>query len=743
VAALAGAPSAGAFDTGPHFDITRDALTAEGFGDRSIQYVQVSNWFVDLYENAESVPFSGHAGFFKELVGGALLNFGEWPEHDVKAADQSHFDGTSGGFSNTAQLTNEWDRLRRAVGALSREARDANDPQMLLTVLGISLHQVQDFYSHTNWLEPDGDPLRDGPGWAAKGWGSSPTWFDIPQAVRDGEYLYSGGSKGIVRNHGSWKADDNASLHTANAKDWPGRPLYTEAHIAAYFATRQWVQAVRAHVADEAFWARAMRLASQPAGLARDQRGALNISIASGHWQGQGEACNPSITTFSCGARNGPGGSLLDLRGAVKDYFTPNVRSTPRRLFELSVPRVNDPNATGPLFDVPSSQPMQKATSFVRLQVTSMSEIDNLDVPGGADMFVRAHIGSQRFVSGVVNDRDRFLFQRPHAPFTFLKAVPSGATFSTPVTSIRVRIRTADVRNAGTDDNVYLRISDTRRFQLDKRLYNDFERGDDDTYSVPIDDALADGVRLGDIAYLQVEKSRDGLGGGWRLGGVRIWIDERLVVAADNVNQWLEDDRRAWRAPGFAAIQSSGSELPVFMQLWEMDAPLRGDHDHTDTYPWDRRLDTTVTYAPGSGSRVGLAIGGSTYGGRLGDGNRARMSWYLTTIVPQPATVTPPEPPPGQAPLADLQITAFTIGSLGSFTVTNAGTGAAGPFTVSLSPAGGNYRFPGLAPGASVEQAAPQGCFEGATYTATADSQKEVAESNETNNLATLGPVIC
>jgi hypothetical protein len=69
--ALLAAPRASAFDTGPHFDITRDALAAEGFNDRAIQTTQVSNWFVDLYENASSVPFSGHAGFFKELVGGA------------------------------------------------------------------------------------------------------------------------------------------------------------------------------------------------------------------------------------------------------------------------------------------------------------------------------------------------------------------------------------------------------------------------------------------------------------------------------------------------------------------------------------------------------------------------------------------------------------------------------------------------------------------------------------------------
>jgi hypothetical protein len=41
--ALAAAPGAGAFNTGPHFSITGDALAAEGFNDRAIQSVQVSN----------------------------------------------------------------------------------------------------------------------------------------------------------------------------------------------------------------------------------------------------------------------------------------------------------------------------------------------------------------------------------------------------------------------------------------------------------------------------------------------------------------------------------------------------------------------------------------------------------------------------------------------------------------------------------------------------------------------------
>lgn len=192
---------------------------------------------------------------------------------------------------------------------------------------------------------------------------------------------------------------------------------------------------------------------------------------------------------------------------------------------------------------------MQATTRFVELEATSMSEVDNLDIPGDADMFVRAAVGGQRYVSGVINSRDTFRFPRPHAPCAFIKAVPAvGATFSTPVTSIRVRIHTGDVRFAGADDDVYLRVNGSLRFPLDKTLFNDFERDDDDTYSVPIDGAVADGLRVGDIQYLQIEKSRDGVAGGWRLGGASVWVNDRLVVRDDSINRWFEDNHRVHRA---------------------------------------------------------------------------------------------------------------------------------------------------------------------------------------------------
>ena len=54
--ALAVASPALAYDTGPHSELTRDAMTSEGFRADAAGVAQVNNWFVDLYEQTEQEP---------------------------------------------------------------------------------------------------------------------------------------------------------------------------------------------------------------------------------------------------------------------------------------------------------------------------------------------------------------------------------------------------------------------------------------------------------------------------------------------------------------------------------------------------------------------------------------------------------------------------------------------------------------------------------------------------------------
>jgi hypothetical protein len=651
-AALAGAVPAAGFDTSSHADITRDALGAEGFGATAADVVRVNNWFVDLYENSEDLSHSGHGGVLVTLLGGGYGDREHWSPAVVEAADRAHFDSTNRTLSDTAAVAAEWDRLRAAVEGLVREARDRDDPLAVLTVLGISLHQVQDFYTHTNWVEPAGRAGFDGPGWTARGLGTSPTWFDLPPEIRDGRRVHAGGSIGVARGHGSWKSDGNRSLATAMNKDWPGRPLYDEAYTSAFFATRQWVQAVRGWVGDEAFWRRVMAYADTGGGdLAHDVRGSERMSIAAGHWQGQGEPCRPALSLDYCGANEGPGGRLTDLRTATNDFFEDRPKTRFRRTWEGHVTRVGSPVPVGQVREVPSSQPLQRTTRFVKAQVTSIREVDDMDFLAAdqAEYYTHAAIGGQRYRSAVIFGEDDFGFARPHHPFTFIKSVPVGRQYPEPLTTLRVEIRTGDVDRAGTDDDVTLRVGG-RAFALDKRLYDDFERGDRDVYSVPIDAAAADGMSVNDIRSIRIEKSPDGRNGEWRLEGVTVIANGRTIYDNQRIGRWLQGASRAWQATGFTPVRRVTTAVPVWLQLKEKDTLVYGDDDHPDIHPDDARRDLATSYSPGAPAQTGEAAGGSRYGGRLGDRPRARLRYRIGTIVPVPIGGAAPAPTPRPAP---------------------------------------------------------------------------------------------
>ena len=189
--ALTATPSALAFDTAPHYDITGDALTAEGFGRDAVRLAQLNNWFVDLYVNAKATPASGHAPWWKTLLG-ARWYLGEienWNSSTIQAATRMHFDSHQGGwgYRQKQDLEHEWKRLLQMTITMCKEGLRTAKPALCLTSLGAGFHQLQDFYTHSNWVEPRFGTLPgyDGPGWAGQGRGTAPTWFDLPVAVRD------------------------------------------------------------------------------------------------------------------------------------------------------------------------------------------------------------------------------------------------------------------------------------------------------------------------------------------------------------------------------------------------------------------------------------------------------------------------------------------------------------------------------------------------------------------------------
>ena len=357
-------------------------------------------------------------------------------------------------------------------------------------------------------------------------------------------------------------------------------------------------------------------------------------------------------------ASTAAGGSLLDLRSAIKNYFegafhfgTLSGRTEYRGRFEQLIRRIADPNAPGEVAPVPSSQPLQRDTRIVRLRIVKYKS-HGLGDPGpdDADMYSRVRIDGQAMASSNIEGFDSFGFGNPYEPWTWIKAVPAVPNEREPVESMEVEVRTANVSSAGTDDDVYLRIGPNRRFPLDKRLYDDFERGDRDTYSVPIDDATDKGLRVGDIRQVRIEKSKDGIAGGWKLGGVRLRVNGRVVYDNQHIDRWLEDNHRTWTATNFTPRDPRGSRIPVRLRLGEDDALYGGD-DHGDINPFGHRRDVLVGYPLYTVVQRRTTRGGNTYGGRLGDGDEAEITYRIDTITPELIKVVqpPPPPPPGRS----------------------------------------------------------------------------------------------
>jgi hypothetical protein len=118
------------------------------------------------------------------------------------------------------------------------------------------------------------------------------------------------------------------------------------------------------------------------------------------------------------------------------------------------------------------------------------------------------------------------------------------STQEVPIGSLVVKVTTADHQWAGTDDDVTLKLAG-RSWNLDNRWHNDFERGHTDTFN------LDPGVGLfrSDIHTVTILKSRDGVAGGWNLGGLKIIADDYVLYDNPSIDTWLEDDSRIWTAP--------------------------------------------------------------------------------------------------------------------------------------------------------------------------------------------------
>jgi hypothetical protein len=254
-----------AFDTGHHADLTREAMIEFGFSDDAIGVAQVDNWLVDYYTNR---PLAGMGSELGKL----------------------HFDN----LATPAAVQNYWGRLTINTKSAVQAAADRKDPLQIVALMGMSLHAVQDFYSHSNWVEmqrPIADPASYG----------TRIWFDPPALLPPGAPplpplitgRYPTPLLQAIRpfDHGNYMMGMNHDSYV--------RPRWDEAYVYGYAASRQWIDSIRSWVnaRDPRLWQKVQALTltqANRAALTRDLDAAHHVSewIAlpgnDGHWKGSG-----------------------------------------------------------------------------------------------------------------------------------------------------------------------------------------------------------------------------------------------------------------------------------------------------------------------------------------------------------------------------------------------------------------------------------------------------------------------
>mmetsp|Transcript_8576 Transcript_8576/g.24203 ORF Transcript_8576/g.24203 Transcript_8576/m.24203 type:complete len:627 (-) Transcript_8576:166-2046(-) len=265
------------FDTGHHQDATWNVMAQRGYNAQSQLAVSLQNFYTDMYSQS---PF--------QLLGlestASDLHFDSLP---TRARVQAYWDNFVVNTQNTIETV-----------LFSNQISDNDRPLYYLSTLGITLHAVQDFYTHSNWaqLHPRG----------SCGCYRTDTWFTSTTDLTD---LYTG----LYEDATSCPSDNpNQPRHGAYCqgenKDSYIRPLWREAYIFSYVATAEWINAVETWVTEADAGGAALITAaksyeysdeddSNNDDIYSDQRFAVQISewvkadtgtalSADGHWKG-------------------------------------------------------------------------------------------------------------------------------------------------------------------------------------------------------------------------------------------------------------------------------------------------------------------------------------------------------------------------------------------------------------------------------------------------------------------------
>lgn len=160
--------------------------------------------------NAQIGPIKSHPDEMK------VYDYHQATRSVRKAAIYMHFDNLNGALDSNAKFDFLFTRLLKNTtkflgAAYSSDLSEGNKKILILMTLGTSLHMVQDFYSHSDWIHHDfallGVPLVK----TAWGRARAPTWFEFkakhpdvtkwPFLVKSGIYPPPRGNSPYTHTH--------------------------------------------------------------------------------------------------------------------------------------------------------------------------------------------------------------------------------------------------------------------------------------------------------------------------------------------------------------------------------------------------------------------------------------------------------------------------------------------------------------------------------------------------------------
>lgn len=229
-------PAAG-FDSFWHNEATRKVGDEYGFSEDARKIMQLGNFSPDFFG-----PVAEFAG--NNLPGKGMDALNQFLAKNAEGRASAvflHFDNLNGELDRNSKFnfifTHLLQNTQTALAAYSRQA-DADERTrkiMVLLTLGASLHAVQDFYSHSNWIHQDFDSTKAKLVPLPGGGHRAPTWFEFltqsgdpdqwPFLVKTGIYPPL---TGTVYTHTHMNHDNSRLVY--KEYESAGQPVLSQAH---------------------------------------------------------------------------------------------------------------------------------------------------------------------------------------------------------------------------------------------------------------------------------------------------------------------------------------------------------------------------------------------------------------------------------------------------------------------------------------------------------------------------------